>query len=165
MHCLCLILMSSIRIPCYIHVPWHHPSSLFFQSLGLWPYIMWHVMWPQSHVSFFKKINNLLHGVQWQTVVATSQLRTWGSHASSLSIKKKEKENQKKRNINKRKGKMLVSKCTIIHGQLNFSLRKNLKWYLLIGTWFVIVLVTLVHREFKCPIDFSQVLFSYKWVW
>jgi len=48
---LCINLMSSIRTPYHIHMPWHHSSSPFFQSLGLWPHIMWHVMWPQSYVS------------------------------------------------------------------------------------------------------------------
>ena len=86
MCCPCLIL-SFIRTLYYIYVPWHYLSSSFSQSLGLWPHIMWCIMW-------------LL------------------SCASSSSIKEKEKENQKKRNIksrkiDKRKRKMLVSKCTI----------------------------------------------------
>ena len=47
----CDNLISSIRTPCHIHVPWHHPSSPFSQSLGLWLHIMWHVMWLQLHAS------------------------------------------------------------------------------------------------------------------
>ena len=35
----CLTLMSFIRTPCHIYMLWHHSSSLFSQSQGLWIYI------------------------------------------------------------------------------------------------------------------------------
>ena len=47
------------------------------------------------------------------------------------------------------------------HGQLKFSLGKNLRWYLPIGAWLVITLVALIHKEFKWPRSLSQVPWKY----
>jgi len=85
-------LMSSIRTLCYIYMPWHHSSSPFSQSLGLWHHIMWHVMWPQSHTSFFILFYNqqfITRGVRVDCgnyLVAT--VHWW---ADNMKMKKKRK--------------------------------------------------------------------------
>jgi len=38
-----------------------------------------------------------------------------------------------------------------LHGYKKSSLEKNLRWYLLMEAWLIIVLVALVHKEFKWP--------------
>ena len=76
------ILMSFIRTLYHVHVLLYHLSSLFSQSLGLWPHIMWYVMWLQSHTSSLLK---------------------------SKEKKNQKKRNIKSRKIDKSKIKLLVS--------------------------------------------------------
>jgi len=45
-HCPWVYHMYIMRWTYHRYVPWYYSSSLFFQSLGLWPHIMWHFMWP-----------------------------------------------------------------------------------------------------------------------